>query len=82
MSIFHRQVIGGAQEKRIRNDTSVKLRTRERHLFRVNNKKELRKLIRISTKEHWTKLCNDLNNDVWGDGYKIVLKRTMKLIPC
>ncbi|KAK9729961.1 Zinc knuckle [Popillia japonica] len=34
-------------------------------------KKNLRKLIRDSKQRHWKELCKSLNNDVWGDGFKI-----------
>nr|CAI5854663.1 unnamed protein product [Callosobruchus analis] len=34
----------------------------------------LRRLIRLSKKEHWRKLCIDVDNDIWGDGYRIVSK--------
>ncbi|KAK9680734.1 hypothetical protein QE152_g38855 [Popillia japonica] len=44
-------------------------------------KKELRKLIRLSKREHWNKLCNDLNSDVWGDGYKIAVKSLKNFVP-
>ncbi|KAK9736670.1 Amino acid permease [Popillia japonica] len=44
-------------------------------------KKELRKLIRLSKRKHWSKLCNDLNSDVWGDGYKIAVKSLKNVVP-
>lgn len=44
-------------------------------------KKELRKLISLSKKEHWNKLCADLNNDIWGDGYKIAIKGISNIMP-
>ncbi|KAK9686492.1 hypothetical protein QE152_g37155 [Popillia japonica] len=34
-------------------------------------KKNLRKLIRDSKQRHWKELCKSLNNDVWGDGFKM-----------
>ncbi|KAK9695679.1 hypothetical protein QE152_g32402 [Popillia japonica] len=45
------------------------------------HKKELRKLIRASKKEQWDKLCEDLNRDVWGDGYKIAIKGIKNIVP-
>mgnify|MGYP000164383016 FL=1 len=44
-------------------------------------KKELRKLIRQSKKECWNNLCEELNKDIWGQGYKIAIKGLRNLAP-
>ncbi|KAK9695123.1 hypothetical protein QE152_g33066 [Popillia japonica] len=59
--------------------TMAKTNAREVEKLRASikyklTKKELRKLIRLSKREDWSKLCNDLNSDVCGDGYKIAVK--------
>ncbi|KAJ8928007.1 hypothetical protein NQ314_019473 [Rhamnusium bicolor] len=36
--------------------------------------KELKKLISRSKRGHWKSLCSELENAVWGSGYKIVMK--------
>lgn len=36
--------------------------------------KKLKKSIKRSKREHWKKLCDDLENDIWGSGYKIAIK--------
>lgn len=38
-------------------------------------KKSLNKAIKDSKKECWKKLCNDLDNNPWGRGYQIVVKK-------
>lgn len=38
-------------------------------------KKELRNKICESRETEWRKLCEELNNDIWGAGYKIVCKK-------
>lgn len=38
-------------------------------------KKELKNLIKNSKNQQWAELCEDLNDDIWGDGYKIVTGR-------
>ncbi|KAK9729789.1 hypothetical protein QE152_g15719 [Popillia japonica] len=63
--------------KKCGNDEK-KLQAKENYKER---KKELRKLIVISKREHWHKLCNELNNDVWGEGYRIVVKGVKHLVP-
>lgn len=39
-------------------------------------RRELKRLINKSKKEHWEKLCRELDEDIWGEGYKIVSKCT------
>ena len=45
------------------------------------SRKELSKLIQLSKRKHWQMLCEDLNNDVWGTGYKIVTERLTNRMP-
>lgn len=35
----------------------------------------LKRLIRQSKREHWKALCDNLENDIWGAGYKIAMKQ-------
>lgn len=55
-------------------------RTRDNKKYR-ECKKELRTLIRLAKKEHWNKLCEDLNRDILGAGYSIAVKRLNNLVP-
>ncbi|KAK9670810.1 hypothetical protein QE152_g41187, partial [Popillia japonica] len=41
----------------------VKMQAKEKY---KEGRKELCKLIKKSRKEHWNKLCRELNNDIWG----------------
>lgn len=41
----------------------------------LNAKKELRKAILLSQTSAWKKICEDLNDNIWGTGYKIVCKK-------
>ena len=45
------------------------------------SKKDLSKLIKQTKKKFWDELCTDLENDVWGGAYKIILKRAGLLAP-
>lgn len=38
-------------------------------------KKDLRAMIRSAKKEAWKELCDKLNEDIWGDGYRIVKRQ-------
>lgn len=38
-------------------------------------RKRLRDAIKNSKREKWRKVCEDIDRDVWGDGYKIVTRR-------
>lgn len=35
----------------------------------------LNRAIQMQKKAAWNKLCRDLNEDVWGKGYKIITER-------
>jgi hypothetical protein len=41
----------------------------------VAQKSTLRKAITAAKDKAWKDLCAEVDNDVWGDGYKIVLKK-------
>lgn len=43
-------------------------------------KKELIKLINTSKRELWRKLCEELDNDIWGQGYMIAVKGLKNLV--
>ncbi|KAG5878456.1 hypothetical protein JTB14_022779 [Gonioctena quinquepunctata] len=45
-----------------------------------NAKKVLQDLIKTS-KEHWKTLCKNLEDDVWGNGYKIAMGRLISPSP-
>lgn len=38
-------------------------------------KKKLKWEINESKREHWTRVCEEINQDIWGFGYKIVTKK-------
>lgn len=44
-------------------------------------KNQLNKLIRREKKKKWEGLIRELNDDVWGDGYKIACKELKRLTP-
>lgn len=44
-------------------------------------KKELAKLIMKAKKESWDALCQELDNNIWGDAYQIVAKKLNMLTP-
>ncbi|KAF2906085.1 hypothetical protein ILUMI_00096 [Ignelater luminosus] len=37
-------------------------------------KKHLQRLIETSKNEHWDEVIRDLNNDIWGKGYEIIMR--------
>lgn len=39
-----------------------------------NSKRDLNRLIRQSKREHWRGLCGELNDDIWGQGYRLVMQ--------
>lgn len=45
------------------------------------SKKELRNAIKKSKRNCWKKLCEDVDSDIWGDGYKIVMKGMLGFPP-
>lgn len=63
------------------------LRTRQQCRFATHNsataaetsyreaRKELRRAIGRSKRDHWRELCSELDRDVWGDAYKLVTHR-------
>nr|CAH7734118.1 unnamed protein product [Callosobruchus chinensis] len=44
-----------------------------------DNQKELRRIIKQSKKKHWEDLCSELENDIWGDEYRIVTKLSARI---
>ncbi|KAG5896644.1 hypothetical protein JTB14_021290 [Gonioctena quinquepunctata] len=40
-----------------------------------NENKMLQKLIKTSKREHWRILCEDFNENIWGNEYKIAMGR-------
>ncbi|KAG5876750.1 hypothetical protein JTB14_033082 [Gonioctena quinquepunctata] len=50
---------------------------------KCTTQKELKKLIERSKRAHCTELCQKLDDDIWGDGYQIVVKHLSKqTLPC
>lgn len=45
------------------------------------SRKTLRNSIKKSKRECWTRLCADVDRDIWGDGYKIVMKNMLGFPP-
>ncbi|XP_023310320.1 uncharacterized protein LOC108917090 [Anoplophora glabripennis] len=45
------------------------------------SKKKLKDLISRSKAKHWQSLCEELDNDIWGNGYKIVTGRLTNKLP-
>lgn len=41
----------------------------------------LRGEIKTSKRRMWKKLCDDIDRDIWGEGYKILMKSTIGLTP-
>ncbi|KAK9687253.1 hypothetical protein QE152_g36567 [Popillia japonica] len=54
---------------------------RLKDLYRIQ-KKELRKLINESKRKHWKSLCKELEDDIWGAGYKIAMRELKNVAPC
>ncbi|KAK9685874.1 hypothetical protein QE152_g37626 [Popillia japonica] len=46
-----------------------------------SSRKALSKLIKLSKRKCWEELCAEVDNDVWGRAYKIVMKKTGYLTP-
>ncbi|KAK9753028.1 Neurotransmitter-gated ion-channel ligand binding domain [Popillia japonica] len=46
-----------------------------------SSRKALSKLIKLSKRKCWEELCAEVDNDVWGGAYKIVMKKTEYLTP-
>lgn len=46
-----------------------------------NSRKKLRDKIKGAKKLAWNKLVNDIDRDIWGDGYKIAIKSTIGYSP-
>lgn len=44
-------------------------------------KKELTRLTRISKKENWKRVYSELEDDIWGNGYKIATQELRNIVP-
>ncbi|KAJ8965134.1 hypothetical protein NQ314_004359 [Rhamnusium bicolor] len=44
-------------------------------------KRELKNLIDRSKRKHWRELCDDLENNIWGNGYRIAMFRLANQMP-
>ncbi|KAJ8910521.1 hypothetical protein NQ315_012818 [Exocentrus adspersus] len=53
----------------------------EHHGNYKRGKKELQALINKSKNKHWEDLCQELDADIWGKGYKIVTKKLVGYAP-
>lgn len=38
------------------------------------SRKKMRGAIKVSKRKMWIRLCNEINEDIWGNGYKIAMK--------
>lgn len=56
-----------------RNRTAEEIEALKKEYY--SKKKHLRKAILQSQSRSWNKLCEDLNENIWGTGYKIVCKK-------
>lgn len=57
-----------------------------RELIEIENKlkdlrRELKKMIQTSKKVHWRELQNELDNNIWGDAYRIVMRNLRFSLP-
>lgn len=73
---------------RLRRRWTRKNRSQKNELSQTNEKivykqakKELKKLILESKKRHWKELQNDLENDIWGDGFRVTMRHLGSLPP-
>lgn len=53
----------------------------ERKAAYKRGKKELKGVINLSKKKQWQEICDDLDKDIWGNGYKIVSGRMCEQTP-
>lgn len=63
-----------------RGDASDEEREEAREAYKTS-KRELRRLINASKRKHWKELCAELENDIWGDAYKIATGRLTSRAP-
>lgn len=61
-----------------RNTTEEEKKTTRDKYYAV--KRDLREKINIAKKNKWADICDELNKDIWGNGYRIVCKK-FKLLP-
>lgn len=60
---------------RLGSETPITIRAKEEYR---EIRKELRNLINKSKREHWGEMCKELDDDIWGNGYKIVIRGIKK----
>nr|CAI5833302.1 unnamed protein product [Callosobruchus analis] len=63
-----------AKMKSNRGDCSLAIKAQKEQY--KNKKKELRVLTRKSKEQLWKDICDEINDDIWGNGYKIVTRHT------
>lgn len=69
------------RRKFVRINRKVTSTTEEKECTKVeyaNAKKELRREIQLSKDKSWKNIIRDVEQDVWGNGYKIVMKKLAK----
>lgn len=63
----------------VRSNKNTRLSMDEKQLYHANYKRHrklLKNAIAKAKKSAWNKLCDEINEDIWGLGYKIVMKKT------
>lgn len=66
---------------RSRNRDSTAAITQLEAEFKASHK-ELKKLINAAKKARWRELFDRLDEDIWGDGYSVVMKHMCGYLPC
>ncbi|KAK9731585.1 hypothetical protein QE152_g13523 [Popillia japonica] len=64
------------RRKLTRKIQMLEKRRRLKDLYRIQ-KKDLRKHINESKRKHWINVCKELEDDIWGAGYKIAVYSTV-----
>lgn len=68
------------RSQRIANgQTETGIRARQEF---IETRKQYKRAIAASKKKCWEKLCDELEEDIWGDEYRIAMKRMGKTLPC
>lgn len=76
-NIYRRELV------RIRKKQGCEIEIRNKEDRVKSAQKELKKLINAAKKSSWKEVCDKVEEDVWGDGYKITVKHFAKpLLPC
>ncbi|XP_074035251.1 uncharacterized protein [Leptinotarsa decemlineata] len=66
---------------RLRRLTNNEPRAREAMEAYTKARRELKMKITKSKKTRWKQMCDELDNDIWGDGYKVALRSLRQLRP-